>query len=142
MSTTWLAARCGSLHSIEDDVNWYKKVKSLLAKRRVHNVRYELRATSSYPDLSEYPDGFFNFAVIDGAARADCVRSTLPKIAPGGWIYLDNTDLGAHENPNGDVQQAEQALLGAVAQRNGTARYFVDFAPTSFVVYQGMLARL
>lgn len=141
MSTLWIARRCGFLHSVEDNEQWYKKVTAILSQLSIGNTRYELRSKDVYSDLTEYNDHYFDFALIDGMNRADCVRTAVKKIKHGGWIYLDNSDKFA-DDPNSDIRIAETVLLQAVAERNGKAKYFVDFAPTQFFVSQGILAKL
>lgn len=141
MSTPWLSRRCGFLLSIESDEYWYHKVKGMLRARSLDNVRCEMRQPERYADISDYPDGFFDFALIDGLDRAGCVRSVVPKIKSGGWVYLDNSDKDM-TRPDGDLRRAEEGLLKAVEDRSGSVRYFIDFSPTNFFVEQGMLARL
>jgi predicted O-methyltransferase YrrM len=135
MSTIWLASRCAFMRSVESNADWYDRVSAMLRTRHLDHVRYVLRTGGDYSDLSEYGVGFFDFALIDGRYREDCVTSTLAKLRPGGWIYLDNTDRM-------DYWPARDALLSAVEERKGSVQIIRDFSPTSFVVTQGMLARL
>lgn len=140
-STPWLAKRLGFLLSIEDDPNWHRRVEGLLAATDPTAVRHELRTAESYAALAEFPDGFFDFALVDGSQRADCIAAVVPKIRPGGWLYLDNSDKDM-TRPDGDLRRAEALLLEHVRQRGGETSYFTDFAPTNFFVEQGLLARL
>lgn len=140
-STPWLAKRLGFLLSIEDDPNWHRRVGSLLAGTDPTVVRHELRTVETYADLAEFPDDFFDFALVDGSRRADCIAAAVPKVRPGGWLYLDNSDKDMTK-PDGDLRRAEALLLEHVRRRGGDARYFTDFAPTNFFVEQGLLARL
>ncbi len=141
MSTRWLARRCSFLHSIENEPGWHQVVSRQLERERLDHVRYELRKRDSYADLQQYPNGFFDFVLVDGLMRSECVRQALPKIRAGGWIYLDNSDADP-DSPGGDMRIAEQLLHEAVASRQGSLRYFVDFAPTQFFVNQGALVQL
>ncbi len=141
MSTPWLAARCGFLLSIENNKDWHRRVDAMIGGSRYSHIRYEMRDDARFADLSEYDDGFFDFALVDGWDRHGCVLSVAPKIRPGGWIYLDNTDKDM-TRPDGDLRRAEAALLEAVRERGGSTRYFVDFATGNFFVEQGVLARL
>lgn len=140
-STPWLARRCEFLLSIEDDPVWHRRVSARLGRHGLRHVRHELRAGPAYCSLAEFSDGYFDFALIDGSARAACVAAAVPKIKPGGWLYLDNTDKDI-DRPDGDMRRAEVALLEVVRRRGGTARYFTDFAPGNFFVEQGLLVRL
>ena len=141
MSTPWLAKRCNYLLSIENDKAWYDRVSAMIAANSFSHVRHELREANRYSDLSDHDDGLFDFVLVDGLDRHGCVISAVPKIRPGGWIYLDNSDKDMTK-PEGDVRLAEAALLEAVAKRGGSTRYFVDFSVTNFFVEQGLLVRL
>jgi predicted O-methyltransferase YrrM len=141
MSTLWLARRAGFVLSVEDDAGWHDAVQAKLSRHRLGNVRLELRGERDYADLSGFPDRYFDFALVDGSARHDCVVAALAKLKPGGWLYLDNTDKDM-TRPGGDLRRAEAALLDAVDASGGDVRTFVDFAPGNFFVEQGMLARL
>lgn len=114
MSTLWFAERVASLHSIEHDPAWYATV----AARLPAGVRYDLRGPSSYCDLADHPDGSLDLVVVDGIQRAECVRAAIPKLRPGGWLYLDNTDKDM-TIPNGDLRRAEAALFAAVGDHGG-----------------------
>ena len=46
--------------------------------------------------IDEYPDGYFDLVMIDGRARASCVRQAVPKIRPGGALLLDNSERPAY----------------------------------------------
>lgn len=141
MSTIWLARRCSLLHSIESDPGWYNLVSQRLQRERHDHVHYELRRPDSYADLQQYPNGFFDFALIDGLNRSECVRQVIDKVRAGGWVYLDNCDADP-EPLGGEMRIAEQRLLDAASARNGSSRYFVDYSPTQFFVNQGLLAQL
>jgi hypothetical protein len=132
MSTLWFSKRCSFLHSIENDENWYKKISKMIDKDGFRHVKYELRPSDRYADFSDYEDGFFDFILVDGPVRDACVLNAVPKVKPGGYLYLDNTD----QQPD-----AERTLLDAVARRGGNVTYFTDFVPTVFHATQGMLAQ-
>jgi hypothetical protein len=142
MSTAWFAKRCHVLYSFEHDPIWYNAVKAQLSKKKISNVVYSLRNEEKYPDLTEFEDGSFDFVLIDGIRRADCVRNMVPKTKSGGWIYLDDTDRNFKSKPGNDYQQAEQLLLNLIQPGKGTIKYFTDFAPSYFFVKQGILAHL
>ena len=42
--------------------------------------------------IDEYPDGYFDLVMVDGRARASCVRRAIPKIKPDGALLLDNSE--------------------------------------------------
>lgn len=138
MSTPWLAARCGSLLSIEDHAGWAERVRAMLAECKASHVRHELRDDDAYADLAAIPDGFFHLALIDGSQRGNCARNVLSKMAVGGLIYLDNSDKDM-TRPGGDLRLAEEILIQAARSHNWPFRYFTDFSPTNFFAEQGML---
>jgi predicted O-methyltransferase YrrM len=140
-STPWFAARAGSVLSIEDNPGWYAHVQKVLAAQGIDNVRHELRDASAYADLSGIEDASIDFALVDGSDRAGSIRAVVPKLKPGAWLYLDNSDKDM-TIPDGDLRRAEAALLDAVRARGGSVRYFSDFSPTNFFVEQGMLVHL
>jgi predicted O-methyltransferase YrrM len=140
-STPWFAARVGHLISVEDNPEWHARVGARLAAAGTENVRHELRNASNYADLSDIADASLDFVLVDGTDREGCVRSAVPKLRPGGHLYLDNTDKDM-TIPGGDLRRAEAALTDAVRARRGELRYFSDFSPGNFFVEQGALARL
>lgn len=140
-STPWFAARVGFVLSIEDDPNWYVHVQHLLTELGIENVCHVLRTGSTYADLCDIADASIDFALVDGTDREGCIRSVVPKLKHGAWLYLDNSDKDM-TRPSGDLRRAETALGEAVESRRGTIRYFSDFSPTNFFVEQGVLARL
>jgi hypothetical protein len=140
-STPWFAARAGFVLSIEDLPHWHDHVQQILANHKIDNVSHELRSEKTYADLSNIDDGTLDFAMIDGTDREGCILSVIPKLKPGGILYLDNSDKDM-SHPIGDLRRAEAALHEAVRLKGGSIRCFSDFSPTNFFVEQGMLARL
>lgn len=114
MSTSWYASRVASVHSVEDDPAWHRRIAPTLPE----NVKYELRIRDNYADLSDYEDESLDFAVVDGILRGECMRAVIPKVRRGGWIYLDNSDKDM-TIPDGEVRQAERLLREAVTDRGG-----------------------
>ena len=53
------------------------------------------------PELESLPDASFDLVVIDfleapGAQRPDAVRAAMPKVRPGGYLLLDDSDRPAY----------------------------------------------
>lgn len=141
MSTAWLAARVGTLLSIEDNAGWAERVRAILAERGLTNVRHELRSLAEYPRLDDIPDNHFHFALVDGSDRAGCVAAVLPKMRRDGILYLDNSDKDMRTE-DGDLRRAEATLLAAAAENGWRVRYFTDFSPTNVFAEQGMMVEL
>lgn len=107
-STLWLAARAGTVYSVEHHAGWAE----VLAPRLPDNV--DLRvvgavASSSpvvgsqkpghagldfaaYVAASDDVPGRFDVVVIDGRAREACLDRAVERLAPGGVIVFDNVD--------------------------------------------------
>jgi predicted O-methyltransferase YrrM len=131
LSTIWLGRRVKRVFSVESDDDWYRRVGALLVLKNLTNVRLEHRSTHC-DDYTRAPDGTFDFALIDGACRSDCVPVCLAVVRSGGYIYLDNTDK------RGDLRIAEARLLEAAAWH----RHYTDFGPGLAAAIQGLLVRL
>ena len=107
-STLWLAARSGSVHSVEHHAGWAE----VLAPRLPANV--ELRVVeavttrdpvvpsaksghagldfAAYVAAIDEVPGDFDVVVIDGRAREACLARAVDRLAPGGIIVFDNVD--------------------------------------------------
>jgi hypothetical protein len=108
-STRWFAAKVGELISVEQNAGWYEIVSRQLADAGVRNVDYRLvplnhpESEAERPDYSPTPDYVavadalpdrgVDFAVVDGHYRNDCVRHLIPKIAPGGYLLVDDMNF-------------------------------------------------
>jgi hypothetical protein len=134
MSTSWLARRVARLHSIESNAEWYLKVKPTLSS----NVLYELRSGSNYSDLSTYEDGYFDFAVVDGLQRGDCMRSVLPKLRRGGYVYYDNSDKDMTLGSEAQGRMAERLLV----ERAESLEYIRGLTVCKMSTQEGILAHL
>lgn len=132
MSSLWFARRCRDLVSIETNQEWHSRVKNMLQTRRVANVDYRLRPVSECEVVAD-PDQSFDFALVDGHRRDACVITAVNKVRPGGFIYLDNTDVNDDEH-----NAAKQTLLAAADQ----VETYNDFYPGFVGVNEGMLVRL
>ncbi|MCS7022043.1 MAG: class I SAM-dependent methyltransferase [Gemmataceae bacterium] len=107
-STRWFATLVGHLISVEHNHKWYKIVKKQLADAGITNVDYRfvpLNHPESDPEQPEYSplpdyvavadelaDQSIDFAVVDGHYRTHCVRHIIPKIAPGGYLLVDDVN--------------------------------------------------
>lgn len=121
-STLFFANLGCEVHSVEHDAAWYNAVQAEIHRRRLYSCRIRLArpepapAGSAYsPDepgsclsdapafldrsfreyvhaIDAYPDGYFDFVVIDGRARNSCFVNCVSKVRRGGFIVWDNTD--------------------------------------------------
>jgi hypothetical protein len=112
-STLFIAPRVKQLVSVEHDRSWHQSVADALERRGIRNVIYSLHeptkpASLRYPDhfggyeghdferyvtaIDAYPDGAFDVVLVDGRARKFCLEQAIPKIKPGGYLWLDNAN--------------------------------------------------
>jgi hypothetical protein len=108
-STRWFATLVGHLTSVEHDSQWYEKVKQQLHEAQISNVSYlfvplshpiadpEQTSYEPTPDYvavaDRFPDQSLHLAIVDGHYRTHCVKHLIPKIAPGGFLLVDDTNL-------------------------------------------------
>ncbi len=98
-STIWFAARVGHLVSVEHDPVWYEKVQQQLIRGGADNVDHRLLSLQEgngrcpYAEIADdYPDQFFDFALVDGRVRHICMERVIPKLRIGGMLILDNSE--------------------------------------------------
>ena len=92
-STLWLAERVGVLISIEHDEEWHNEVIKKLAHS--DHVVVHLVKPEHYTGVpANYPDASFDFVFVDcfDHYRIPCLKSSLPKLKPGGWLVVDDTN--------------------------------------------------
>lgn len=114
----WIRQGCECI-SIEDDEDWFLKVKSHLRgandidfrhvppeiaetavcdpanphKYRSGAERYKQYSFERYVrQIDDFSDDFFDLILIDGRARPSCLLHAIPKVRLGGAIVLDNAD--------------------------------------------------
>ena len=134
-STLWYARRAGQVVSIEDHIGWFDTIRGRLAERPGVDYRF---AETRGDYIGCVPHGAFDLIMIDGSWRDECARFAVDRLAPGGVIYLDNSDMGTGVL-TGNIPAARQHLLAFAAQRGLPTREFVDFAPTQFHVQRGLM---
>ena len=100
MSTIWYARRARKVVSIENHEAWYAIVQKMFRDNNISNVDY--RHAGSKEAYLEFPHECYDLIMVDGRWRDECVEAALPYLAPGGMIYLDNSDKSS--NPvTGDI---------------------------------------
>lgn len=107
-STLWLAARAGSVHSVEHHAGWAAQLSPRLPGNVTLTVVEPVASTtpgvpSAKPghaglDFADYVEaiddvaGFFDVIVIDGRAREACLARAVPRLSAEGIIVFDNVD--------------------------------------------------
>jgi hypothetical protein len=121
-STRFFSKRLKQLVSIEHHQEWYDLVSQELNDEDIKNVTYlkieggrpeskkdiEKRYKSDYLEdnqnykdyysrVSDFPDSYFDFILIDGRARVECSIRAIPKLKSGGIFILDNSERRRYE---------------------------------------------
>jgi predicted O-methyltransferase YrrM len=129
-STAWLATLVQRLTSVEHDARWFAIVEEKLAARALRNVDHRFIALGhpeyeaerpSYDPLpayvavaNEFPDSSLNLVLIDGHYRSACIRAVISKIAPAGYLIVDDANFwpSAADNPMPDWPVADRSSNG------------------------------
>lgn len=135
MSSRFFAKRCARLVSIESDPEWHARVLPQLAAIAGCDVDYRLRGEADYAALDDVPDASFDLALVDGLQYDRTAATAVRTVKPGGYVYMDNSDI-----PYPEFQAGRQILLDAAEP--GSERFFVDFSPFWLSVNEGMLVRM
>jgi len=116
-STIFIAKRVSKIVSVEHDSFWYNKVLEVMKEKSIYNCKYILLEPDEGDFKSEYGyksytsqkreyrnknfrkyvqsiDRFennFDVILIDGRARPSCIAHAIPKIRPGGYLILDDS---------------------------------------------------
>jgi hypothetical protein len=145
-STVFFATRVEKLVSVEHDPTWYARTEERLKSLPLRHCTYILQRpdegrNEDFPSTDErygamnfesyvrtidaYPDREFDLVVVDGRARAACIRQALPKVKPGGFLLLDDSYR--------DEYSAGMSALGRFRRRDfpGLAPYNTDPGQTS-----------
>lgn len=103
-STLWLEDCGATVTVVEHDEQWNRQLAMRLSPRTRLLFRPPAEsgtiASASLPGyLDDYvaaidgeADGSLDLVVVDGRARAECVRRAMPKVGPGGLLLLDDTN--------------------------------------------------
>jgi predicted O-methyltransferase YrrM len=96
-STIWFARRLRMLVSVEHDASWHARISRDLKRLGLSNVDYRLASAQSTANpyvgiVTEFPDEHFDFVLVDGERRSECLEAAIPKLKPGGLLVLDNAD--------------------------------------------------
>lgn len=158
-STIFFALRCQEVFAIEHDSLWAEKVQRSLDKLGIGNCRLQhieaetKKVSSSFVDRLEYGSMFegwedcafenyvksidnhadqsLDVVVIDGRARADCLRHAIDKVAPGGILILDNSERARYQAAMNEVPNdwVRLELPGPCARTEFFTKTTIWFAP-------------
>ncbi len=104
-STKWFTRKISFYYSVEGNYEWYKKT-TYENKKNIKNRKCEIiykdagdqinvdpNKKESYSNsLSIFQNNYFEFGLIDGHFRFECIQKSIQKIKKGGILIVDNTD--------------------------------------------------
>lgn len=121
-STLFYARNTKHVVSVEHNPEWFEAVRHALDRDGIGNCDYFLvrpqpcrlapfmpytsrtYVSRTFPEharllfrdyvrkIDEHPDRSYDLIVVDGRARAACLRHALPKVRSGGYVMLDNSE--------------------------------------------------
>ena len=95
-STLWWSVRAQTVLTIEEDADWYERLRSRVARNvSLHHVPVDhaMRSVASVKDvLDVQPIRTFDVIVVDGHLRQEVTALAFDYLAPGGAMILDNSE--------------------------------------------------
>jgi predicted O-methyltransferase YrrM len=110
-STIFWLRNCAELVTVEHHPDWVKRVQDMIIAAKLppkltNVINYVSRDPGdgggpqgftfhNYADaILPFPEASFDLVSVDGEAscRGWCITNALPRIKPGGWLLLDNSD--------------------------------------------------
>jgi hypothetical protein len=88
-STLYWHRRAKSITAVENHPRWHKTIKERLPQEIDYMFRSDPR---EYAAAIHGTKGEFDVIVVDGSYRYDCAVQACPKLAPDGFMIVDNSD--------------------------------------------------
>ena len=96
-STLWYAEKTNSVISIENDKQWFEKIKNSLPSNA--QIYYEeLVYGGKYSKFSEKLEKNFDIVIVDGRDRVNCMISAVNSIKEEGIIILDDSERKSYQD--------------------------------------------
>ena len=108
----------------------------MLEHYHLTNAECQLHGRNEYAEFPEAKGQKFDFVLVDGIRRSDCISFALDHLKPDGLIYLDNSDT---DSGGGEMRTAVARLNEAAIEREGACSSFTDFVPGNFFGTEGVL---
>lgn len=91
-STLWLARRCGSLISVDNNPGYYNLVNAELRREGFDKVRYCAVLRPLNHLYWSCVQGSYDVIIVDGRMRVACCLQAIKILKPGGLLLLDNAE--------------------------------------------------
>jgi len=125
-STIFYSRLVGAVYSVENDANWYEKVKEEIpSNASVYFV--EADENGKYAGAIENVENV-DVVIVDGRDRVNCLERSIPMLSESGVIVLD------------DSERAKYQRAFDVAKKAGFSNLnFEGIKPTGFEVHRSTL---
>ena len=90
-STLWYSKKVSSVISVEHDNKWYEKIKNNIPDN-VMIYHKELVYNGGYCSFPNTLNKKFDFIIVDGRDRVNCMKNTLLSLKENGIIILDDSE--------------------------------------------------
>lgn len=107
-SSPFWAERAQKVVSVEDNPIWFNRWKQEFKQPNL-DIRWREEG-EIYEDAILEDDTLYDVIVVDGKRRAECARTAVLKLAPGGMIILDDSD---RINTSQEYREAVKVLKNA-----------------------------
>ena len=91
-STVWLAQRVLKVVTFEHKKAWMDATQNRLDELKLGNVQFFHDPEYPTTGIGTQTAYLYDLALIDGRGRVKSIQTILPKIKPGGFICLDNSE--------------------------------------------------
>jgi len=114
-STLWFLDRGATVITAEHDLLWGELLRDTVGSE----PRHQLRLLSPDDDYAAYvhsidpeEDDSFTVVVVDGRERVRCFEQAIAKVAPGGWLVIDDIDRERYAAVFGLVDWPHETYIG------------------------------
>jgi len=111
-SSFWFSKLTEKLYSIESDILWHEMMLVLAEQNSITNINFSCISCDMLPiwdndteiggnydlysdEINKY-DFNFDYILVDGVARSLCIKNSISKINPGGFLIIDNAERPAY----------------------------------------------
>ncbi|KAA6336945.1 hypothetical protein EZS27_014936 [termite gut metagenome] len=150
-STLYFSRRVKTIYSVENNKEWFESLNKHI-EHRIDNVNIRLvegvpaneinsiysSASSEYTNINfenyvkvidTFPDMLFDIILVDGRARAGCIKHSAAKLKKGGYLIVDNSERKEYFRGNDylfdPLQWSSCTFIGAIP-------FAFEFSQTSF----------
>jgi len=90
-STIYYASKVRSITTVENDGQWYNKIKNALPTN-AHLYYAKLEKGADYSNYALTTNAKYDLIIVDGRDRVNCCMNNLESLKPSGVIVLDDSE--------------------------------------------------